>query len=362
MDWRANQYEICCGIEAELAKSAEYFEYVVSARESERDLWKVFVDLSQDTKSGLDESLEGSAAWWGGPPKGGADVLSVNPETEQINLRFATCPPPERGGRIRIYPPRYLEALLACWKVDKLAEQSLCWLDEIENSNAFDPSVVPTPTAFRHWLRKAQSEAYRLPGWRAGFLWGPPGTGKTTTLGAILAQYLVQFPSSRILLLSTTNAAVDLALISVDKNLEELSKTIPGATVARKCCFRIGSHFIASNYEGRRHLLPVTDEALIAKLAQLEVERPDPQDIQAYARWKRAVESVRAAIQMAAVGVLQNARLAALTTTRAVFTFAGLYEKAPFDLVVFDEASQVGVAHATMLSPPREADALRRRP
>jgi hypothetical protein len=102
MDWRVNQYEICSGIEAELSKSAEYLEYVVSARIQEGDLWKVFVDLSQDIKSGLDETLEGAAAWWGGPPKGAADVLSVSPETEQINLRFATSPPPDRGGRIRI--------------------------------------------------------------------------------------------------------------------------------------------------------------------------------------------------------------------------------------------------------------------
>jgi hypothetical protein len=62
MDWRADQYEVCSGIEVELAKSAEYFEYVVLGREPEGDLWKVFVDLSQDIKSGLDEILEGAAA------------------------------------------------------------------------------------------------------------------------------------------------------------------------------------------------------------------------------------------------------------------------------------------------------------
>ncbi|MEM7034282.1 MAG: AAA domain-containing protein [Chloroflexota bacterium] len=42
------------------------------------------------------------------------------------------------------------------------------------------------------------------------FVWGPPGTGKTTTLGHIVTELLSQ--GHRILLTSTTNAAVDQAL------------------------------------------------------------------------------------------------------------------------------------------------------
>jgi DNA replication ATP-dependent helicase Dna2 len=350
MDWRASQYDVCEGIAAELDKSSEFEEFVIAARQAEGNLWKVFVDLTQNTKSGLDETLEGAAAWWAGPPKGGADVLSVNPETEQINLRFATCPPPQPGGRIRIYPPRFLEALLACWRVDDLAKTSLAWLEEIAGSNSFDSSVTPSPTSFSRWLRRHQALAFQLPGWRAAFLWGPPGTGKTTTLGAILAQHLTQFPGSRVLLLSTTNAAVDLALVGVDKSLEELSTRHRLAAEIRKQCFRVGNHFIAGHYEGRRHLIPVRDESLIARLAQLEAQRPDAQDVQAYAAWKQQVEAIRAAIRAASSGVLQNARLAALTTTRAAFTFADLHSRSPYDLVVFDEASQVGLAHALMLA------------
>jgi hypothetical protein len=190
-----------------------------------------------------------------------------------------------------------------------------------------------------------------LPGWLAGFLWGPPGTGKTTTLGAILAQYLVQFPSSRILLLSTTNSAVDLALIAVDKCLEELLKQNPASASARKGCLRIGNHFIASNYKGREHLLPVKDKSLIRILVQLEAQRPDPAHVQSYARWKGEVELVRKAIRLQAVGVMQNARLAAMTTTRAAFSFQDLYDLPRYDLAVFDEASQVGLAHAMAIAP-----------
>jgi DNA replication ATP-dependent helicase Dna2 len=351
LDWQKTQSDIVDGISAELAKSSEYVEFVIEGREPDGAIWKVFVDASQTISGGLDESLEGAVAWWPGPPKGAADVLSVIPETEQINLRFATVDPPPRGEKIRIYPPRYLEALLNCWSVDEWARTCLGWLDQIPASNSFDPGRKPSAEPFARWLRKRQCEAFRLPGWQAGFLWGPPGTGKTTTLGAVLAQYLVQFSSARILLFSTTNVAVDLALVALDKCLEKLTTKFPVAAQVRSRCFRIGNHFVAKHYEGREHLLPVRDHGLIHKLAQLEAARPDPQDVKAYAWWKGETEAVRQAIRQQALGVLEHARLAAMTTTRAAFTFADLGQRSPYDLVAFDEASQVGLAHALAIAP-----------
>jgi DNA replication ATP-dependent helicase Dna2 len=48
-------------------------------------------------------------------------------------------------------------------------------------------------------------------------------------------------------------------------------------------------------------------------------------------------------------------KLAAMTTTRAVFTYDELASFGPYDLVVFDEASQVGLAHALALVPMGKA-------
>lgn len=48
------------------------------------------------------------------------------------------------------------------------------------------------------------------------FIWGPPGSGKTRTLGSLLAELLHQ--DKRILLTSTTNAAVDQALDQLAQN------------------------------------------------------------------------------------------------------------------------------------------------
>jgi len=343
-----DRFDILRGIDRELADTARFIDFHVTHSERQGELWSVYVDLARSRRGGLDESLEGSAAWWAGPPNGTADVLSVVAEKEQINLRFVTARPPGGGGMIRLYPPRYLEALREVWEDAQWAAQCIRWLERLHAQSAPDPDLCPSSAAFP-WLRRGQAKAFELPGWHAGFLWGPPGTGKTTTLGAMLAQYLVQFPAKRILLLSTTNTAVDQALVAVDRALEQLGST--EALKARKTCKRVGSHFIAAHYTGREHLLPATDPALIRKLAALEAQVPDKEDVQAYARWKLAVEQVREMIRKQAKDLLKNARLAALTTTRAAFTHRDLRDLAPYDLVVFDEASQVGIAHALGLAP-----------
>ncbi|MFA5668180.1 MAG: DEAD/DEAH box helicase [Balneolaceae bacterium] len=54
------------------------------------------------------------------------------------------------------------------------------------------------------------------------FVWGPPGTGKTTTLGYIISNLLQS--GKRVLFVSNTNRAVDVGLLST---LDALSETAP---------------------------------------------------------------------------------------------------------------------------------------
>lgn len=103
----ADRDDILAGIEAELRISSQYEEFIVDRTEREGSIWKLFPRLIEGSGR-LDEALEGSAAWWAEPVRGSADVLSVAPENEQLNLRFVTSPLPGYGKAIRIYPPRYL--------------------------------------------------------------------------------------------------------------------------------------------------------------------------------------------------------------------------------------------------------------
>ena len=343
-----SQQEIIQAIQAELNDTPEYYEYIVKRCEKVEDIWMVFVDIEAGY-DGLDQTFEGSLAWWSHPQKGSGDVLSILPESEQINLRYVTSTPPDKGMKIRIYPPRYLDALSSCWENSKWAKTCLSWKKRVITDRSFDVKHTLSSASFP-WLRKNQKEVFNIIGYQASFLQGPPGTGKTTTLGALLSQYLVTFPNRKVLLLSTTNSAVDQALVSVDKSLERFHDKKMVENI-RKHCFRIGNHFIASKYTDRRYLLPVKDETLIKELIDIQARRPDRDEVEAYAKWKVKEEFIKTKIRKQSADVMIQSQLVAMTTTRAIFTFDELQKIGNYDLIVFDESSQIGLAHALALAP-----------
>lgn len=342
--------QIRSAIGAELEATPEYYDFKVQETTREGDLWRVTVKPGAAHTDGgysrvvLDDSFDGASAWWAGPPKGAANVLTVISEDDQIILKGATSPPPGAGHLLRLYPPRYLQALAECWSDTDWAKTAFACLKDLDSPSEVETNPL-SGHAFR-WLRRAQRRALKLPGLTSSFLWGPPGTGKTTAVGVILAEYLQVNPRGRVLLLSTTNHAVDQAILAVDRALEQSNRQ-----ALRRTIKRLGSRFIASHYVGREHLIPVVDRDLIRRLAKAEAERPPATDIEAYSAWSETVERLRKEVRAQSLDTLRSARLASMTTTRAAFTLADLRELPPFDLVVFDEASQVGLAHALALMP-----------
>lgn len=342
--------DIRSAVGAELEATPEYYDFKVSRSERDGRLWRVTVQPSAVYAEGgyarvvLDDSFDGATAWWAGPPKGTADVLTVISEEDQLILRGASSHPPGVDEYLRLYPPRYLDALESGWNDSEWAVKAFECLKDLGEPIEVEANPLSGHT-FR-WLRKAQRRALKLVNYSSGFLWGPPGTGKTTTLGVLLAEYLQLNPKARVLLLSTTNHAVDQAVVSVDIALQQAGRGTLRSTVKR-----VGTRFMAGHYEEREHLLPVLDHDLIAKLAKIESERPASSDIAAYCDWSIRLDDVREELRNKAVEVLRTTRLVAMTTTRAAFTLKDLRELPPYDLVVFDEASQVGLAQALLLMP-----------
>jgi len=336
---------VASAIEAEARVSAREQNWTAVKRTQDGAVWSLRLSAA-NSDAQLDESLEGANAWWPGPPKGGAEILSVVPEENTVNLRFATSTPPDRG-LLKIYPIRFLDSLAAVWRQNE--DSYLSHLKQL----AEVPSVKfakLTPSRFPE-LRASQRKAFRLPSFQHSFLWGPPGTGKTYTLGALIAEFLLANPKARVLVLSTTNVAVDLLLLSVDTALERIAARNEQARDLRKKCRRIGTRFVANNYIGRNHLLPKANPSLLARMAGLEIERPAPEDAVCYNAWKTKYEEVQRALRAEAKDILRGSRLCAMTSTRAIWSYGDLKEFSPFDLVVLDEASQISIAHTGPLLP-----------
>ncbi|MDP2166046.1 MAG: DEAD/DEAH box helicase [Hydrogenophaga sp.] len=315
------------------------------------DVWQVKLDPeSAKSDNGrsmvLDEALEGARAWWPGPPKGAADVLAVIPEESTILLVGTSGLPPQQGALIKIYIQDYLQVLRDAWRDTAWAQKAVDTQSKLEGKERVPPLRV-TPELFPH-LRAGQRQAFDLLDHAAGYLWGPPGTGKTTTLGALLASCVVQKPDLRILLVASTNQAVDQALVAVDKALEQLGQK--HSRLRHRLC-RFGSRFIAEHYTDRDHLIPIQDKELLQALRRIELAKPSTGDGELHAAWHKEHQAMRERIRAQMTRLFGQKAVVAMTAVRAAHALADLRSLPPFDLLGVDEASQMGLAHCLILLP-----------
>lgn len=334
------QAEIVTAIEMELEKGSKKRRFKVVSSLVQQKTIKIVVQ-SQPDGGELDHNLEGGVAAW---DKSVSPVVAVSIDESALYLQRTDELPPSIGEEITVQPPRFLETLLRCWRDDELGSECFAWAGHALVGRNQCPLILSP--SFPE-LRTRQKAAYSLVSYQAGFLWGPPGTGKTRTAASIVADLIVSNADARILLLAPINSAVDQLLINVD---ERLAVSLTGQQL-RSQCARIGSNFIAGHYKNRHHLLPQGKDELILEKAHLEFTRPMTDDIDAKAQWQREMDRVMAALRSEVKTVLCEKRVVAMTTVLATMHYRVLREHAPFDLVVFDEASQTGRAISLMLTP-----------
>lgn len=341
------------GLRAESSGLPGCLSFKVKGAKRNDDMWVVELDPetanADNGKRGvvLDDALEGARAWWPGTPPGKASVLAVMSEEGLVFLADANRPPPSPGQWLRFYMQDYLEILRDIWRRTDWAERSIACQQVLGRVRELEPLGI-TPRLFPH-LRAAQQQAFGLLGYETGFLWGPPGTGKTTTLGALIASCVVQKPDLRILLVGTTNQAVDQALVAADRSLEQLGEI--GKPGRKRLC-RFGSRFHAEYYKGRDHLIPIQDKSLLVELRRLELAKPDGDAApEVLATWHRERERLKARIRAQMATLFGNRSVVAMTATRAAFALDDMSVQKQFDLLVFDEASQLGLANTLCLMP-----------
>ncbi len=131
------------------------------------------------------------------------------------------------------------------WENDFILKKNLAEIERIEGADnkikqrlerLFNPEDTSIPEDFDieedGYRNRSQQDAIRKAlANRTLFIWGPPGTGKTATLGYIIANYLKGGKS--VLFASNTNRAVDVGLLSVIHALRQVDETIAPENITR---------------------------------------------------------------------------------------------------------------------------------
>lgn len=341
--------DIVSAIELEMNATPRAIEFKIEAVKSLAGICEI--DLEETTKSKLEESFEDAKCRWRYKAIDSlgketvetvdAEIVTVILEKNKIGIANFSGNVPKAGDTLTIYPPQYLEKLKDLWKITSLSSKFLKKYDNTKTT-VFDEKAV-LGTINYPLLRERQKEAFKLTGYSSSFLWGPPGTGKTYTLGAMLAQHVVQFSHKKVLLVSSTNTAVDQALLAVDKALSNIEGKIKNSSY-KNMCKRVGKHYKAEIFKDKGYLLPGINSDFLNDLIELEKQKPGKESMVEYALWKRKMKILKDKIKVTLSKIISESSLVATTITFVIF-FYEVFEDSGFDLVVFDEVSQSSIAH-----------------
>lgn len=184
-------------------------------------------------------------------------------------------------------------------------------------------------------------------------LWGPPGTGKTTTLGVAVAQWMKR--GDRVLVVSTSNAAVDVAMKAVLKRVPHaqrrhllrlgtsLDPEVKGITLAGKLR-DVDCVGVAEARKAQDRLNELAD-----LLSKRQMTNDRFQTLYAeYSRLEHVVEKANRKAHDILPGIMPDVRVLGCTLAKMVLdrTVNG----AKYDIVVVDEVSMVPVVYALAAS------------
>ncbi len=331
--------DIIAAMEAERTHCNNGIGFEVTAARQDGATLIVSVQAKKGAKStAIDESLEGSRAVWGEAGRG--DVFVVNPDAGELVLRFVQGTAPAPGTALRLFPRDFLTPLIELWN-DPACRKGAIEL-QARRSDTLYGELKTLPDCFST-LRERQIDAVNLALRPLSLIIGPPGTGKTFTVGALVAYILKRFPQAKLILTGPTNVSVDTALLAADDWLVRL-----GRPDLRPTMKRVGSHFDTGKYTGRDHLLAPGLYAASIELKLLQDEEPSRKQLDLYVAWKEKVEKARAALKTDVVALAQSSRVLALTTAATFHHFDALRQVDNIGFTICDEASQVTMPAALM--------------
>ena len=184
-------------------------------------------------------------------------------------------------------------------------------------------------------------------------LWGPPGTGKTTTVGAAVARWLRQ--GKRVLVVSTSNAAVDVAMREVLKNLrpDEKRSVIRLGTSVDPVVKEVtlGGKMTAQNAALSRTVSKAQERLRQIRESLQNRNLPHDRLHALYAEADTLEKQIKAFNEQTALAAPRLASGVLVTgCTLAKMVLDANLRTTPFDVVIVDEASMASMLYALAAS------------
>ena len=162
------------------------------------------------------------------------------------------------------------------------------------------------------------------------FIWGPPGTGKTTTLAKIALEHILN--GDRVLMVSYSNVSVDGAVLKI----ANMSDQEPGQII-RYGYPRVKELLESSTLTSYSYVLyknpDLANEYNSLIKERNKLKKKDPRRIEI----RKKINKIREKLLQQEKELVQNAAFVATTVSKAVVDKTLYNQK--FDAVIFDEAS-----------------------
>jgi hypothetical protein len=230
-------------------------------------------------------------------------------------------------------------------------------IDRVLNPTASANPLRPTSHVPRPTLNVSQSDALvKSLVQPVTYIWGPPGTGKTSTLGHIMAEFMLQ--GKTVLFVSNTNRAVDVGLLSVIQQLETLDGVYRLGETALEDGRLVDCQFesvVEQTRERMREQISAM-QGLISRydaIRDVDVDAPDPVTVKMKELGgKRKVDAdlTKLIDRFASIdySLLNKSRL--MATTLAKVCTSELLDGREFDVVVLDEASMASLPYVLVIA------------
>ena len=229
------------------------------------------------------------------------------------------------------------------------------------------------PTRAAHTLNVQQAAACRVARSAArSYIWGPPGTGKTTTLGTLVSADPVG--GERVLVASPYNVAVDEAILAVARSgewpsgsLVRVGRVSPAIRAAgldldshlERRAIQSGVLKVAQDFyrslsracggDNEQRIVPATVRGCLEELGALVIHSDEHLELRGLVpRLRAAAAWIRESYRAPADDIIQQASVVATTVT---LTFLSpVIREGRFDHLVVDEASVLRLPEAVLLA------------